>query len=305
MDKIDWIKFQPSPDDSRDKIVASTNAVLPKYVDLIPDVEEIENQAYSSSCTANAAASALEITYKRAGKSKDFSRLYNYWYSRVLGGLKGDIGAYPRDVCRALNKHGICLESTWDFDLLKNLNIEPSLEAQEEAKSYPIHEYSRIEDPDVVESIKRQIASGIPVMTTIKVSKSFYELGIIYDWKQHDWNPDTDFIGFHQVVIIGYDDKTSRFLAQNSWGNRWADGGFFGIPYEKVGIDYTKLGTASCEYWVLNRLDVPYIPVTDEKETDPINPIISERKKNKIQRDVITAFILLCILCMVYYSYIR
>lgn len=301
MDKIDWINFQPSPDDSRDKIAASLNVPLPSYVDLIPDVEEIENQSYSSSCTANAAASALEIAYKRAGKSQDFSRLYNYWYSRLLGGLTGDKGAYPRDVCKALNKYGICLESTWEFDLQKNLNIEPSIQAQEEAKLYPVHEYSRIEGPNFLESIKQYVSSGIPVLTTIKVSKSFYNLGS--DWKQNDWNPDVDLLGSHQVVIIGYDDKSGRFLAQNSWGNRWADGGFFGIPYERVGLDYSETGKSAYEYWVLTRLDVPYFPVIDGKETDPFNPADEERRQHKKGRNIITGMIVAGILILLFYSY--
>jgi C1A family cysteine protease len=286
------LNLQPSPKDARDFLASvnySDKEFLPAHVDLLPDVEEVENQYQTGSCTANAAATALEITYKRAGKSKDFSRLYNYWYSRAIGNISGDKGAYPRDVCKALNKHGICLESTWEFDIEKNLNVEPSIDAQEEAKQYPVHEYARLDDDrDIVVEIKKAVAAGIPVMTSIKVSKGFNSLGL--NWKEHDWDPEQEPIGAHQVVIIGYDDKAQRFLAQNSWGNRWADGGFFGIPYTRIGTDYYVKSTSSYEYWILTKLDVPYVDA-DGTETDPYNIIEIERSKSEQTKNLLFAVI--------------
>jgi len=262
-------KLYPSPLDARDIIASSPfEGELPSHVDLLPDVEEVENQFQSGSCTANAAASALEIAYKRAGRSKDFSRLYNYWFSRKMGNIVGDKGAYPRDVCKALNKHGICLEETWQFDLTKNLEVEPSQEAQEEAKQYPVFEYARLTSDDIVTEIKKTVASGIPVMTSIKISNKF--TGLESDWKTHDWDPRIDFIGAHQVLIIGYNDESQRFLALNSWGNRWGDGGFFGIPYSKMGTDYYFESKIGYEYWILSKLDVPYSNASG-LETDPYN----------------------------------
>ena len=184
---------QPSPIDDRDHIVFVSAQTQFAHVDLLPDVEEVENQYQTGSCTANAAASALEIAYKRANQSKDFSRLYNYWYSRKIGNIIGDKGAYPRDVCKALNKHGICLESTWEFDIVNNLGVEPSNDAQNEAKDYPVYEYARLDSGDIVQQIKNAVAAGIPVMTSIKVSAGFNTLG--GDWKQHDWDPTVNFTG--------------------------------------------------------------------------------------------------------------
>ena len=34
-------------------------------------------------------------------------------------------------------------------------------------------------------------------------------------------------IGGHAVVLVGYDATSLRFM--NSWGDKWADGGFFKI----------------------------------------------------------------------------
>lgn len=290
---IEFQQIKPSPRDDRDYIAAPTANQLFSHVDLLPDVEEVENQFISGTCTANAAASALEIAYKRDGQSKDFSRLYNYWYSRLLGGITGDNGAYPRDVCKALNKYGICLESTWEFDLEKNLNVEPSIEAQIEAKDYPVYEYARLYSEDVALDIKKSVASGIPVMTSIKTSAAFNFLR--GDWKTHDWDPSVDFTGAHQVLIIGYNDEAQRFLGMNSWGNRWGDGGFFGIPYNRVGTDYYEKNTAAYEYWVLTKIGVPYREA-DGRETDPYNVVEEEikeqnEKSRKIEVGMILGFL--------------
>lgn len=288
---IDFQPIQPSPKDDRDHVAALPKiGDLHQHVDLLPDVEEVENQYQSGSCTANAAASALEIAYKRAGQIKDFSRLYNYWYSRLIGGISGDNGAYPRDVCKALNKHGICLESTWEFDLEKNLNIEPPKEAQTEAKLYPIYEYARLSSDDIVSEIKRSVAAGIPVMTSIKVNKQFQYLS--GDWKQHDWDPELNFVGAHQVLIIGYNDESQRFLGLNSWGNRWGDGGFFGMPYSRVGKDYYENTKSSYEYWILSKLAIPY-KKADGKETEPNNVVEEEAKAQKKKSKMIETGIIL------------
>lgn len=290
----DFARILPSPIDHRDRIAKLSQLELPSHVDLIPDVEEVENQMQTGSCTANAAASALEIAYKRAGRSKDFSRLYNYWYSRLIGNIKGDNGAYPRDVCKALNKHGICLESTWKFDVQKNLNVEPSVDAQTEAKEYPVHEYARLESEDIVTEIKKSVALGIPVMTSIRVSKEFNSLES--NWKTHDWNQNVDESGSHQVLIIGYNDEAKRFLAQNSWGSIWGDGGFFGIPYEKIGLDYNDKSKSAYEYWILTVLNVVYFPA-DGRETKPFNLIESnEAKGKKIEKIFGIAFLAVTLL---------
>lgn len=287
MDNISFAKFLPSPPDSRDYGPPKQAVeVYHAHVDLLPDVEEVENQLQSNSCTANAAASALELAYKRAGSKKDFSRLYNYWWSRVLGGLTGDGGAYPRDVCKALNKYGICLETTWEFDLVNNLNTEPSAIAQEEAKQYPILEYSRLDGPNIIEQIKASVASGIPVMASIKVTKDFYNLG--QNWKTHEWDPAINSLGNHQILIIGYNDAAGRFLALNSWGNYWGDGGFFGIPYTRVGVDYYASDKSAYEYWILNKIGVPYRPA-DGSETDPDNQTEQADNRAKLTRNILSA----------------
>lgn len=38
--------------------------------------------------------------------------------------------------------------------------------------------------------------------------------------------------GGHEMVAIGYDDARQAFRTQNSWGLKWADGGYGWFGYD-------------------------------------------------------------------------
>ncbi|HEV3323895.1 MAG TPA: C1 family peptidase [Solirubrobacteraceae bacterium] len=44
-------------------------------------------------------------------------------------------------------------------------------------------------------------------------------------------------VGGHCVCIVGYDDAQGCWIAKNSWGTGWGEGGFFRIAYGQCGID--------------------------------------------------------------------
>ncbi|MFC4122867.1 C1 family peptidase [Nonomuraea zeae] len=46
--------------------------------------------------------------------------------------------------------------------------------------------------------------------------------------------------GYHCVEVIGYSDADQCWIAKNSWGADWGDGGFFRIGYGECGIDDTS-----------------------------------------------------------------
>ena len=54
--------------------------------------------------------------------------------------------------------------------------------------------------------------------------------------------------GAGDVALVGYDDAAGRFLIENSYGPGFADGGFFGLPYE----DLLKV---SAECWSVDRVE--------------------------------------------------
>jgi C1A family cysteine protease len=40
-----------------------------------------------------------------------------------------------------------------------------------------------------------------------------------------------EFVENHAVLAVGYDDKTELLKFQNSWGERWGQGGYGYLPY--------------------------------------------------------------------------
>ena len=48
------------------------------------------------------------------------------------------------------------------------------------------------------------------------------------------------------VLVVGYDDATSRWTVRNSWGRSWGDKGYFYMPYAYA----TNAGLAD-DFWTI------------------------------------------------------
>lgn len=78
---------------------------------------------------------------------------------------------------------------------------------------------------------KRALQKG-PVIGGLQVYEDFYAYRSgIY---QHATG---DFVGWHAVAVIGYDDGAQCWIAKNSWGTGWGEKGFFRIRYGDCAID--------------------------------------------------------------------
>jgi Papain family cysteine protease len=247
---------QPSPRDLRDRIAALPQAAQPTSVDLKADVFEVENQLAYNACTANAGCSALELMYKAKGRPVGLSRMYLYYAMRELEGTaQGDLGAYPRDIGRALLTSGTCKESVWGYTR-DHLTAKPTAEVDAQAAIFKINSYERVMG---LKDIFNALAQGVPVLLTIALHAGVYQL--VGPWQKHNWNyttsPTNPVIGYHEVLVIGYDDASQRLLVENSWGSTFGDGGFFGIPYDMA--DTPAFG----ETWILNpNYDAVFAPDT-------------------------------------------
>jgi hypothetical protein len=49
-----------------------------------------------------------------------------------------------------------------------------------------------------------------------------------------DFSKDARRVSGHTVLLLGYRDSSQSFLARNSWGPTWGDGGHFYVPYRSV-----------------------------------------------------------------------
>ena len=128
----DKFSFQWKPDklDTRDYKYTLTPKASPNIVDLRAFCSPIENQGSLGSCTGQAIAGAIELLNKRNRKPTDVSRLFIYYYERLLlGTVNYDSGAYIRDGIKVTNHYGASLESLWPHDVRK-FRQEPITEAK-------------------------------------------------------------------------------------------------------------------------------------------------------------------------------
>lgn len=203
----------PSSYDYRDyRYSANVSQGLPNTVSLKEYAGVIEDQQWTNSCVGHAITTAMELLIKRAGTSKQLSRLFAYWISRSEEERRTDSGTSIRIGIRNISKFGVCDEDKWAFDPVK-VNVQPDQPSFDDAASKKIFRYSSIgvgTDYDIM-MMKAALAEGYPVvigmyMTPFNVS------------------------GAHAMTIVGYD--MDGFIVENSWGKSWGDNGYCNLSFE-------------------------------------------------------------------------
>lgn len=223
------------PSDTRDLIYKASGIEPPVQFSLEQYLIDIEDQKSTSSCTAHAGSSGFELLVKqfRPKKAQEFSRLHLYYWTRFISNLHGkDGGAYTRDICKALEKYGICPEAAWPFDPRK-VNVKPSLRANLLAKLWRIKSYERCND------IRAAIADGLPVIIGAKIREGLRALSGPRDTHLDQLKnyQQSKPIGGHAMLVVGYDDRDASYLICNSWGAQWGDGGLFKIDRGMIHAD--------------------------------------------------------------------
>lgn len=80
-----------------------------------------------------------------------------------------------------------------------------------------------------VDNIKNALYTYGPLVTTMQVYSDFFNyISGIYSHTGGTY----EFL--HAILIIGYNDSEKCFIAKNSWGTGWGEGGFFNIAYSEI-----------------------------------------------------------------------
>lgn len=113
---------------------------------------------------------------------------------------------------------------------------KPSEEAQKAAIAYKIDNYQALFGKDAtakqkIEKCVAALADSIPVVVGMNMDKGFMNL------KEGEsfWKRDTiEYLGMskHAMTLVGYDEAKKAFLVMNSWGTKWANGGYVWVSYE-------------------------------------------------------------------------
>lgn len=100
-----------------------------------------------------------------------------------------------------------------------------------------IQKYARLYE---VDEMKHWITTKGPTITvfTMYLDLLWYRSGV-YTPQNAFWNI---LLGGHCVAVMGFDDDKQAWLAQNSWGQRWGDAGYFYIGYNQCGFDALMWG---------------------------------------------------------------
>ena len=248
----DKFSFQWQPDklDTRDYKYQIIPMLTPNIVDLRRHCSPIENQGNLGSCTGQAIAGAIELLNKRNGKYKDISRLFIYYYERlILGTINYDSGAYIRDGIKATNHYGASLESLWPHDIRK-FRQQPVVEARNDALNRKVTRYERISN---INECFDALSNGYPIIMGFKVYSSFMSGNVTKTGNMPYPNTRREkLLGGHAVLLVGYDKTKKVFIARNSWGAGWGDRGYFYMPFNVV----TNTSMSS-DYWIIKSVNNP------------------------------------------------
>lgn len=265
----DYTEEHPAISVMAKKLNIASGFSLPAHVDLRAWCSPIENQGSLGSCSANAGAGVIEYSERKAyGRYIDASRLFIYKTTRNLMGVTGDTGAWLRTVMAAFVLCGVPGENYWPY-VIADFDKEPgpfvyAVADNYEALKYFCHDPSGAVPANVLASVKKYLAAGIPSMFGFygfpSFSNSNVKGGIPFPCpgERAQWG--------HAIVAVGYDDAlkitntqcnkttTGALLIRNSWGTAWGDQGYGWLPYDyvlnRIALDFWSLLTME---WVDTR----------------------------------------------------
>jgi len=200
----------------------------PTGIDLRPKCLAVINQGDLGTCGVSSLVCMLEaVTETR------LSVLFLYYTTRKLMGRLpcDDSGVELIDCLEALEKYGICREELWPYDNICKFCEEPPPEAYKEAAHFrPSSEICQIYS---LEEMKDCLNHELPFSCDIEFPPKFFGREVA---KTGQAPPPSTIVDFcdHTVLVVGYDDDTSEFIYQNSWGTTWGTGGFGHFPYSYI-----------------------------------------------------------------------
>jgi C1A family cysteine protease len=203
-------------------------AALPARVDMSPYFPVPGDQGRQNSCVAWAAAyvrayeeRARQGLFAEADSAPLFSP--SFVYNQINRGR--DVGARIPEALRLVAKDGIA--PLWAMPYVEgDFLSRPDGGTRALARRFRSHGWRRL-NPRDVDEVRASLGAGFPVIVAARVDSAFSRIAPGQVWS------DTVPQGRrgHAMVLVGYDDDRGAFKVINSWGQRWAEGGFGWISY--------------------------------------------------------------------------
>jgi len=222
---------------------------LPDRVDLRAHCSPVESQLETNSCVANAVVGALEFHQRKAGKPvTDLSRLFVYYNARALTQSENqDTGSYIHHGMAAILAHGACEERMWPF-LEAMVTTRPTMGCFKNASQYEAVQYART--PLGVSALSA-LSQGLPVVFGTYAPMDYYTVANATGAMPHPTEiQHTAPPSGHAMLLVGYDQTERTYLARNSWGPNWSDGGYCNIP-----ADTLEAWSNPTSFWTIGAIE--------------------------------------------------
>ncbi|MBV9213075.1 MAG: C1 family peptidase [Actinobacteria bacterium] len=249
--RIQSYGWLPDLPDHRDLLYAPPPVAqrrLPRAASLQDAMPPVFEQGALGSCTGQAIAAADQFEAERQGEGFGTpSRLFIYYGEREIeGSVDRDSGAMIRDGFKVLARDGAPPETDWPYDISRFAERPPE-NAYADARLHRAVSYRRL--PQTATALRTCLAEGYPFVFGFTVYESFESDGVAATGRVEMPAPSEGVLGGHAVVAVGYDDSEQRFTVRNSWGQAWAAGGYFTMPYA-----YLLDASLASDLWTLRTL---------------------------------------------------
>ena len=245
---------------------------LPSSYNLTNDIDiEVKNQEQYGICYSFASLSALETTIaKTYGEYYNFSEIY-VPYANDLSKGKSTIslnGGNFEDAVYVAEMSGLALEAEMPYPTFSGNGTNPTITNDYGTKNYQgvgLYTYSGLTTAQktAIQNVSKTVevingAFYFPSSTSDTtgrrnaIKSHIYNYGAVYaDFhvksNQTEFNQYLNSYGAyeyngseginHAITLVGWDDPKGAYIALNSWGTSWGNGGYFYVSYNDAYIE--------------------------------------------------------------------
>lgn len=241
------LKYQLGADISQDPGVdfddeISIQDASPVRVDLRSGCSPVGDQGKFGSCTSFATVKGLqEFLMKKQHRLTAQAPAYIWYESRRQTGQKGKDGGVPTEFAvKMLDAYGSVDEDLFPYLAADKqsdtdartafLSLMPGGDLEKMGKKNRIISGYKIATK--ISAVRKSLIDGIPVVVAMKVFSNIGRVGS--DGMLSMPTAKDKFEGGHAVLCVGYDNAKKVLIIRNSWGSKWADGGYFYMPFDYV-----------------------------------------------------------------------